>query len=244
MLWTRLLLPVYVSHAKFLTDRVPFLEAQLRSIGLNFEWVDVFDPEDLPAVVENKFFRPGHGLSHAQMSNCLKHVTALQRVAASGKTSLILEDDIAFASDARQKLEACLSEFPDDEPAVAYISCGDNWYTPAKLQKPGQSLYSASRCRTTDAYLITGSAARARLDWIEKFRIPTTTGHTFNLTDPECGIRILWAEPPFVVQQSLTGVMRSAISDKRMSRSRWHIAGQFYFKKLTRHYLDRWLKIR
>lgn len=231
------MLPVFVVHAKSLTDRVASIESEVASVGLPFSWIDQFDPEEITSDSEAQWFSPGHELSRPQMSCALKHIVALQRVSLSKETHLILEDDVGFRRGARASLEACLSEFPHGDQAVAYVSCGPNRYTPARLLKQGQMLYPAKNSRTTDAYLITPTAARERLKHITYRKIGNPIDHAFSRLDRAIGTKILWAEPPFAYQKSITGEFRSAISSKRKHRTAWRIAAGFYGKRLLNYYV-------
>lgn len=66
-------------------------------------------------------------------------------------------------------------------------------------------------------------------------------GHVFNECDAVVGISVFWADPPIAVQASLTGAMPSAIATKRQKGRLFLTATVFYYKRLKRRYVDRWL---
>jgi glycosyl transferase family 25 len=222
---------IYVVHARFLADRQRHIEEQMRKAGLSFTWVTAYDPDDIDEPTEGRWFAPGHGLSKAQMSCSLKHVAALQAVAAADAPfALVVEDDAILVNGFAGRLAAVAAEFAGIG-GVAYIGAGDNWFVGRDRLLPGRLLYPETRSRTTDAYLVTRQAARARLAWIAAEKMGKPIGHVFNDCDPACGIAITWAEPPLVTQGSFNGRFQSAIMRKR---PRWAQGILFAYKRVVR----------
>jgi glycosyl transferase family 25 len=231
------LIDTYVVHARILKDRRRHLESQTKNIAVRLDWIEEADPEDIDTSLEGRWFAGNHLLSPRQMSCSLKHLAALRMVATGDREyALIIEDDAILARDFSSRLEVVAAEFEALGPStVAYVGAGDNWYVAPSRIKRGQSLYREERSRTTDGYLVTREAARARLDWIAKNRMDKPIGHVFNEVDHATGVAIYWAEPPLLTQGSLTGRFPSAISPKH---PRWMQAALFLYKGFVRRNLS------
>jgi glycosyl transferase family 25 len=237
-------IPVYIVHAAFLTERRAAMQAQLARHGLAAEWITAYDAEDIGPELKGRWFAPELPMHAGQMSCALKHVEALRRIAASGADrALVLEDDVVLCEGFPVRLAAVLAEADTrPRPHTLQIGVASNRYTPGSRLKAGQLLYEAERTRNGEAYVLGAQEARMRLGWIEAHRMPLPIDLTFDRCDPALGIAILWAEPPLAEQGSITGLYPSTLETKRRSRLRLRV--QFAVRKWTRRYLYRWLGVR
>lgn len=213
---------VFVIHAVRLVERRASITGQLNAAGIPFEWVTAETGFE-------EYFASPSPLSPRQVSCSVKHLAALARVA---ETALILEDDAVLAGAFSIRLGEALAELAREPPlSVAYLDAGDHWYTPRHQLRRNRTLYPAASGRTTNGYLITPEAARARLRWLRQHPMHTPIGHAFNEADAATGVRIWWAEPPLTHQGSFSGRFDSAIHAKR---PRWQQAIYFAYRGLVR----------
>jgi glycosyl transferase family 25 len=226
---------IYMINVRAFTERLRHATAQLNRFGLTAEVVHDWDIVDWTPDVERQFFNPGE-LSPAQKSCAMKHVVALQRIAAhDAGYGLVLEDDIILSDEFAEGVAAALAEAPlRPAPHVIFLGCGGNFYTPRSQRRPGQRLYPAQRGRFADSYLISPQAARLRLDWIGRHRISIPIDNQFEAIDRELGITMLWLEEPVVEQGSKLGVFTTSLEPARPG---WLQRVLFALEKFRRKYV-------
>lgn len=226
---------IYLINVKAFTERLKHANAQLARFGLAAEVIHDWDIVDWTAEVDRKFFNSGD-LSPAQKSCAMKHVVALQRIAAqAGGYGLVLEDDVVLSADFSEGVAAALAEAPHrPAPHVIFIGCGGNFYTPRSQRRAGQRLYPAQRGRFTDSYLVTPSVAQLRLEWIAKHRISKPIDNEFEVMDRDLGITMLWLEDPVVEQGSKLGLFDTTIESAHPG---WLQRVLFTLEKLRRKYV-------
>ena len=226
---------IYVLNVKAFEARLKSITAQLAGFGLEAEIIQQWDPANITAEVDERWFAPGT-LTIAQRSCAMKHVEALQRITARGqKHALVLEDDALLSPDFVAGVRRALAEAGNyPETSVIFIGSGGNFFTPRSQREPGRSLYPGPRGRFADSYIIGHAAARKRLDWIGQHRINEPMDNQFETIDREAGITMLWLEDPVVEQGSKSGRFVTAI-DKQ--HPRWLQWLQFHLEKLRRKWL-------
>jgi len=232
---TQVLTHIFVLNVKKFNDRRIFMEKQLAAMDLQAEFISDWDVEDLNQQIINDFFTADNALTDGQKSCALKHVTALQKTAASDGISLVLEDDALFSADFKVGLQRALAQskqFPGDK--VIYIGSGGNFFTPNSQRKAGQYLYIGNRGRFADSYLIDSTTAQKRLDWIKTHKISKPIDNQFEAIDKELGIQIVWLEEPVVEQGSKNGLFNSALES---APPLWLKALLFRWEKLKRKYI-------
>lgn len=226
---------ILVLNVKKFSDRRAFMEQQLTSFGLSAEFIFAWDIEDLNEEIIANYFSNDH-LTPAQQSCALKHVQALQQIAAADcRFALVLEDDAVFASDFKlglQRAQEQSLQFPGEK--VIYIGSGGNFFTPKSQRKPGQYLYIGNRGRFTDSYIIDSATAQKRLDWINANKISDSIDNQFDNMDRLLGIQILWLEDPVVEQGSKNGLFQSALEADPPT---WLKGLLFRWEKLKRKYI-------
>ncbi|MBS4050362.1 MAG: glycosyltransferase family 25 protein [Methylomonas sp.] len=226
---------IYILNVKKFTQRRQFMERQLARFGLDAEFIFDWDVEELtPDIVDNYF--GGDRLTPAQQSCALKHLTALQKIAAGNcRFALVLEDDAVFGKDLELGLQRALAQspqFPGDK--VIYIGSGGNFFTPQSQRKPGQYLYPGNRVRFADSYILDSATAQRRLDWIKAHKISAPIDNQFETMDKALGIQTLWLEDPVIEQGSKNGLFQSALESDPPP---WLKGIFFGWEKLKRKYI-------
>lgn len=226
---------IYILNVKAFDERLRAISAQLARLGLHAEVIQMWDPPDITPEAEARWFVPGR-LTVAQRSCALKHVEALQRIAARRhRHALVLEDDAVLAPDFADGVRRALAEAGNyPEASVIFIGSGGNFYTPRSQREPGRSLYPGPRGRFADSYIIGHAAAAKRLAWIAAHRISEPMDNQFETIDRATGIQMLWLEDPVVEQGSKNGRFVTAIDRQH---PRWLQWLQFHWEKLRRKWL-------
>jgi glycosyl transferase family 25 len=234
-------LPAYVIHCKSLPERAAHIRRELDRVGIPFEWVLDYDPEEITPEIEKTYFAPSSNLSIRQKSCALKHIVAMQRIRDRRQDlALVFEDDAQLVADFTNKLDRVLDEAGQwPRPRILHLGTASNFYTPLADLRPGQLIYRGSRVRNMEAYVLGAIEAQARLDWIARNPMVDPVDIAFNTGDPAMGIPFLWPEPPLAEQGSLNGLFRSSLTHKTRSRLRLRL--QFTVKRLRwRRKLKRW----
>ena len=203
---------ILVINPRSFVDRRRSIKRQLDLVGIPFEFIHVFDADDLTPEVTTRYFQDAT-LSAGQQSCALKHVQALRVIVERDwRRALVLEDDAVLAPRFREGLRVALAEAEGvPEPHVLFIGSGGNQYTPRRLRVSGRHLYQRDRGRLGEAYILGSHAARIRVDWIDRNGIPVPIDNLFERIDQECGIGMYWLEPPIVEQGSKNGRFDSVL---------------------------------
>lgn len=226
---------ILIVNARSFVERRRHVEAQLARFGLHGEFIHEFDADDITAELDGRWFA-GDELSPGQKSCALKHVEALQRVAAHGwQHCLVLEDDVVLADGFVEGVNAALAETRDlPHPFVIYIGAGGNFYTPASQRQPGRRIYEAGKGRFTDSYIVGAEEARLRLAAIRAEPMRKPIDVTFEMIDRQGGIRFLWLEDPVVEQGSKLGMFASSLE---AAPPNWLQGLRYRLERLRRKYL-------
>jgi len=226
---------IFIIHAASFVERRKFIEAQMKVVGLPFEFVLEFDIPAIPETLRQRLFRT-NGLSPAQQSCALKHWHAhqlmLQRNIAR---ALILEDDVILSKAFLPALRGLMrEEISLGDPHVTFLGCGGHYYVPNKQIRVGQWLYPRNQGKFADSYILSLATAKRRLDWIDANGITLPIDHTFEHIDRTLTTPMFWLEPPVVEQGSHNGKFSSTLHP---SHPLWFQALQFRWKKLWRRRL-------
>lgn len=226
---------IYVLNVKSFTERRLFMEKQLAAFNLQAEFIFDWDIDDLTEQVQSQYFTVDNQLTPAQKSCALKHIVALQKIAAVEGFALILEDDAVLSDDFSLGLErALLQSSQFDGEKVIYIGSGGNFFTPKSQRKLGQYLYIGNRGRFTDSFILDNKTAQKRLDWLNQHKISVAIDNQFDQIDKLLGIKIIWLEDPVVEQGSKNGLFNSAIE---AAPPLWLKTWLFRWEKLKRKYI-------
>ncbi len=226
---------ILIVNAKSFVDRRRHVEAQLARFGLQGEFIHDFDADEITPELDRRCFA-GDELNRGQKSCALKHVEALQRIAAhSWQHCLVLEDDVVLADGFVEGITAALAETRDlPHPFVIYIGAGGNFYTPASRRQPGRRVYEASKGRFADSYIAGAEEVRLRLAAIDSQPMRKPIDVTFEMIDRQAGIRFLWLEDPVVEQGSKLGLFRTSLEP---APPNWLQGLRYRLERLRRKYL-------
>jgi len=226
---------ILIVNAKSFVERRRHVEAQLARFGLQGEFIHDFDADEITAEVDRRWFA-GDELNRGQKSCALKHIEALQRIAAHGwQHCLVLEDDVVLADRFVEGVQAALAETRDlPHPFVIYIGAGGNFYTPASRRQPGRRIYEAGKGRFADSYIAGAEEARLRLAGILSQSMRKPIDVTFETIDRQVGIRFLWLEDPVVEQGSKLGMFQSSLEP---APPNWLQGLRYRLERLRRRYL-------
>ncbi len=227
---------IYVLNVKKFTDRRAFMEKQLAKAGLQAEFIFDWDADELTDEIIERYFSKQNTLSAAQKSCALKHITVLEKIAATqSEFNLVLEDDALFGKDFNLGLQRALDQSEQfSGEKVLYIGSGGNFFTPRSQRKPGQYLYLGARGRFADSYIIDSITAQKRLDWIIEHKVSEPIDNQFEKIDRQLGIKIVWLEYPVVEQGSKNGLFDSALEPAPPT---WLQRLFFNYEKLKRKYI-------
>lgn len=226
---------IFVLNVKKFDQRRAFMEQQLAAVDMRAEFIFDWDADDLNDDIIARYFTDDNQLSAPQKSCALKHVSALQKIAAGNGYALVLEDDAVFGKDFKLGLRRALDQsgqFPGEK--VIYIGSGGNFFTPKSQRKPSQYLYLGKRGRFTDSYIIDKATAGKRLEWIAANKISDSIDNQFDKMDRLLGIQIVWLEDPVVEQGSKNGLFKSALEADPPT---WLKGIFFRWEKLKRKYI-------
>ncbi len=232
--------PAYVLHVKTgFEDREESIRRQFEALGIAFEWVLDFDIPEIDPAVLARFGNPQHRLRPDEISCCLKHRAAWERIIHSGAgAGLVLEDDVLLDRHAFGRILAlALDELGRRHGASGCICLGDGCalHVPWTRTRRGTLLYPAGLMRASDSYWIdrrSAAALRARVD-ARGFCLPAD--HLIGTLLQELGIPLFWLEPTIVHQGSHSGVFKSTIQRDDEGLLNKHL--EFWIKKIRRKYI-------
>jgi glycosyl transferase family 25 len=233
--------PVYVIHAAHFVDRKKHITQALAQHGIDFEFVKAFDPKDITAEIEDKYFSSNVELSTGAKSCALKHVHVMEMMRERQQSlALVLEDDLILDDRFVGWVNAFLdeaSEFPAGYSIQ--LGCANNMYVPGRQLKKHKHLYLQKEVRAGEAYLIDAKAANLRLSWITENKISLPIDHLFNRSDRELGLSIYWSDPTLVEQGSMNGLFKTSLDQGRVNKSSFRLRFKFGWQKLRKKYIYR-----
>ncbi len=216
---------IFVMHYKKLTNRKCNLTKMLCDIGLNAEWIEVFDAEELTQNDISHYYKnsnevwnekvhwvcnsPFRKIKMSELSLSIKHILAYEKIIKENyDIALILEDDIVFESNFKLLFDSYFINTPDD---LDFAFIGNGCGLKIEELKDKQHLYikdnPATKC--TDSYLITNSAAKKIMSDLIPITVPIDFELNFSIKKHR--LKTYWLEPPLISQGSQTGLYRSAI---------------------------------
>lgn len=190
---------LYVVHCKALTDRERYLAAALRVCGMDAEWVEAMDWDELPkSLIRERV--ANDRLTPQEISLFLKHERIFRTILERGqRAALVLEDDVVFPPDLCTRLGESLRALP---PGYDLVFLGPSCGLHIELEK-GSGFGPATRSRSTCAYLVTAGCCRAILDVPASIDLPID--HHLDKVIAARSLRVWWHEPPLVGQGSEMG---------------------------------------
>lgn len=232
--------PCYVLHVKKgFEEREKSIVAQFEKLSLSFTWILDFDIPELGREVLEKYRYHGSQLRDAEISCCLKHIAAWEKIAAgSHDGGFVFEDDALIDCGKFEEIVmAAIAEFNSDRLEVGCLCLGDGcaMHVPWTKLKRGKRLYRAEQVRAADSYWLTRKAARLMLERLNNNGFFLPADHLITKIAAELHIPIFWVEPTVVCQGSHTGRFRSTIQNLERGTVKDSIG--WFIKKIRRRYI-------
>ena len=224
---------VFVIHYTKLNERKRHIEQQLANYGFDVEFITDHDREDLTD--QDMALFDADLLTPSEMSLIRKHIACYERICQHGlESALILEDDATLESN----FETILDNYMKQLPRVwdlFYIGEGGSFkfHIPDNIIKkhpPGTNVFyksnystpwggsGSSRC--ADSYVVSNRGAYRILEYMDQddYRIMKEHDHLLNEVALFKLLKVYWAEPTIVTQESSNGKFTSSLDGGIASR--------------------------
>lgn len=197
---------IYVCHYTKLTDRKSLLEEEINKLGLDVEWVEVYDKEDInidkmidehPNYLNNLHIH-GHSnrkLRLSEISLIFKHNHIWEQMVENDiENVLVLEDDVVFAEDFINRFNQYITELPNDYDLLwVGTCCGIH----ATVQGDSH-IYKGGGSRCTHAYMINKKCAVKMMEFHKVSNAPAD--FMFNEAIRRYQFKNYWLEPSLIDQ--------------------------------------------
>lgn len=232
----------YVLHVKEgYEEREQSILAQFSQLRIPLQWILAHDIGEISQTELQKYNYKGSLLRDQEISCCLKHITAWEKIATGPHAGgFVFEDDVLidlqrFAPVVNEAIAEFHANFPNH---LGCICLGDGCalYVPWTRKKKGTRLYAAEYVRAADSYWLSRETAQRMVDWIMQHGFDRPADHVIDELCAQIGIPILWMEPPVVSQGSHTGRFQSSI---QLQENGYKIGKkiEWLFKRIRRKYL-------
>jgi GR25 family glycosyltransferase involved in LPS biosynthesis len=188
---------------------------QLDSYGLDYEFVSNFGKDVLTREQISKFIN----LNNAEISLFLHHIECCKRIVDSNlEYGIILEDDVVFGEDFKNKLEKYINELPDNYDML-FFGEGHGAHIPSYRIVNDKNVYlksvklngGASKC--SDSYIISNNCCRKILNCFHKIQlIRKPYDHFLNNICLFNNFIVYWSEPTITKQGTALGLYRSSLN--------------------------------
>ena len=154
---------------------------------------------------------PYRELKKSELSIAAKHLKVYENILQNKyETSLILEDDVVFEKDLKEKIGEYLEKTPADWDLI-FIGSGCNLRIPENKRSPGKVAYlkehPATKC--LDSYLVRHAAVEKFYNTLRPISLPMDFEMNYHLLINN--LKCYWWEPPIVRQGSQCGLYDSEI---------------------------------
>ena len=217
---------VFVLHYTKLKERKQHIQQQLAKYDLDVEFITDYDKETLSP--EDLELFDTDVVSPAEMSLIRKHISCYERICKDGlEHAMIFEDDVTLASNFKDKLDGYMAQLPKVWD-LFFIGEGGSckFHVPEhimKKQPPGTNVFyksnyssswggaGASRCG--DSYLVSNRAAHKMLNYLDRpeYKITKEADHLLNEIALFTILKVYWAEPTLVTQESDNGKFHTSL---------------------------------
>jgi GR25 family glycosyltransferase involved in LPS biosynthesis len=195
----------YITHYTPLQTRKTNLLAQLKRCNItDYEFIEVFDREDLKEEEINKF----KNVTLSEISLFLKHIEIFKK--ENEEIIIVLEDDVIFNHDFINKLNNYLDNLPNSWDILFTCECSN-------LRSPDitsdKIYYESETSRGTCMYILNKGVSRKLLDI---FNNEQETSYAIdwwlNKIKDENNLIYYWSEPTIAIQGSELGIYPSSIT--------------------------------
>lgn len=232
----------YVLHVKEgFEEREKSILSQFSRLALPFQWILEHDIPEISQDILQKYKYRG-SLRDQEISCCLKHIAAWERLAAGTQVGgFVFEDDVLidlhrFNMVTQAALEEFQARFPAGEGCVCFGD-GCALYVPWTKTRRGVCLYPAEYVRAADSYWLAQRSAQRMLDRVMRQGFgDRPADHMIDLLCAELDVPIYWTVPSVVSQGSHTGRFRSSIQMQERG-TRLGKGVEWLVKRIRRKYL-------
>ena len=217
---------VFVLHYTKLKERRQHIEKQLAKYDFDVEFITDYDKEDLSNADLELF--DTEVVSPSEMSLIRKHISCYERICKEGLDhAMIFEDDVTLAANFKDKLENYMEQLPKVWD-LFFIGEGGSckFHVPdhiIKKQPPGTNVFyksnyssswggsGASRC--ADSYVVSNRGAYKMLGYLDRpeYKIAKEADHLLNEIALFSILKVYWAEPTLVTQESDNGKFQTSL---------------------------------
>jgi GR25 family glycosyltransferase involved in LPS biosynthesis len=193
--------PVWVTHARSLTERKQSCAAALERLGWNARFMEERDPRDLGLAFWLRRVRNPR-LTWGQISVFAKHEAVLRKVSESDRATLVLEDDPVFDDSFLESSRPYFESLPDRWDLVFLgASCGLE--RPADPDTPRFARVESTR--SMSGYLVTPAAASRLATALNGAPIRKPVDHAVNDLIRALDLRAFWSVPALIGNGSEAG---------------------------------------
>ncbi len=233
----------FVVHHARLKERGEHIDRMMRSLGLDYEFVNEGDDEQHIQHLLDRFMKDGREKLHCKIPRALctvSHFLAYERLVNDGlEGALVLEDDIALDRHFVARFEQSLKEYRAhyaDKPVIISYEDSALRFVPRSQRQKSRMLYPAKKGRMAGCYFINRVAAEAVLQQLGKERCDLAIDWYHNDLIDKGVLQCLWCHPTIATQGTFSGAFRSSlVNDGHFVRLRW------LFKKNYKTFLY-WLR--
>ena len=216
---------VYIIHYTPLKERKIFLLDQINKHSLNYHFIEDYDREKL-LDKDLKIF--DKNLSRSLCGLTLAHIDSYRKIINNDyKYNLIIEDDVIFDSQFKDKLKKGLKQLPDSYDML-FIGDGCDLHIPKNQLRPSKFVYKkcnektkwggggATRC--TDSYLVSKKCAKKLINYVSQLKehsVISPIDWWLNKIIKDLNLQIYWMEPTIVTQGSGSGSIKKYNSSLR-----------------------------
>ena len=224
---------VFIIHYTKLNERRRHIEKELAKYSFDVEFITDYDQESLTN--NDKALFNTDIMTQAEMSLVRKHISCYEKICKHNlESALILEDDATLESNFKTILENYMKQLPKVWD-LFYIGDGGSFkfHIPdsiVKKQPPGTNVFYKSNYSSTwggggssrcaDSYVVSNRGAYRILEYIDRddYRIMKEQDHLLNEVALFKLLKVFWAEPTIVKQESCNGKFTSSLDGGIASR--------------------------
>lgn len=195
---------LYVVHCKRLTARREALQRNLRGLSWNAQWIESFDPKEIPRRHLLHFKRGRPILTVAEISVYLKHLEVFRTIAESGDDlGFVIEDDAVFPAEFLSTFAGYRSALNHPFDMVYYgASCSLGEFAGVD---DSTRFIRELRTRSMSGYLITAAASRKLYEALKGQPIGEPIDHAVDRVIRRHTLDVFWSVPSLIQNGSELG---------------------------------------
>jgi hypothetical protein len=207
-----------IIHYTPLVERKKFMEDQMILNNLSYDFITIFDREELTVNELDKFNTAK--LKMAEISLFLKQIEGLK---STQKISLILEDDAVLCENFTNILNNYIKQLPEDWDFV-FLGNGCNLHIPKQIIDLDKNINLFIKCnyptswggngstKCADSYLVSSRAVKVlSKDFNDEEKINLPYDHWLNKMILKNNFKVYWVEPTIVSQGSECNLFKSSL---------------------------------